>query len=138
MEATFDAPRSPSSMFLIALALFGALSLGGVSGYLLKSLQAQPSATVTARATGSAVAVLRPPSGILGVDPLTGRLSGGADDQWIRATLSQSGYEGGATVVQSVDPLTGYRSGSLDDQRILAILKQSGYEGGATLVQVNR
>lgn len=127
MQATFEARRSPFS-FLIALALVGSLCLGGAGGYLLKSLQAQSSATLAAPSARSA-------SGTLAVDPLTGYPSGGADDQRILATLKQAGFEGGATVVHGgVDPLTGYPSGSADDQRMLATLKQAGYEGGASVV----
>ena len=51
MQATFEARRSQASVFLIALALLGALILGGAGGYMIKSQQ------------GSAVAPVRSGSG---------------------------------------------------------------------------
>lgn len=135
MQTTFEAPRSQLSVFLIALAVAGALILGGASGYMLKSLQAERSATLTAPSAGAPVLSSDSRSGLPAVDSLTGYPSGSADDQRILATLKQSGYEGGATVVRAVDPITGYPSGSAEDQRILAMLTQTGYEGGATVVQ---
>ncbi len=122
MQATIQARRSQFSVFLIALALFGTLILGGAGGYLFKSLQV--SAIVAPRSIG----------GNSTVDILTGYPSGSVDDQRILALLKQSGYEGGGTVLHPVDLLTGYPYGSVDDQRILALLKQSGYEGGGTVV----
>ena len=116
-----EARRSQSSAFLIALALLGALILGGAGGYLLKSLQVVASSTT---------------SGIRAVNGITGYPSGSIDDQRILAFLKQSGYEGGGSVVMpAVDRITGYVSGSVDDQRILAFLVQSGYEGGGTVVR---
>jgi len=123
MQATTQARRSQFSVFVIALALFGTLILGGAGGYLFKSLQV--SAVVSVRSTV-----------VHSIDPITGYSSGSVDDQRILAFLKQSGYEGGGTVVHSIDPFTGYPSGSVDDQRILAFLKQSGYEGGGTALRV--
>ena len=52
--------------------------------------------------------------------------------------LTQSGYEGGATVLApAADQITGYSAGSRDDRRILAFLTRSGYEGGGTVVNVD-
>jgi hypothetical protein len=116
-----EARRSQFSVFMIALALFGALILGGAGGYLFKSLQVATASTT---------------SGTRAVDRITGYPSGSVDDQQILAFLVQSGYEGGGTVVMpAVDRFTGSPLGSVDDQRILAFLKQSGYEGGGTVVQ---
>jgi hypothetical protein len=123
MQATIRVRRSQYSVFLIALALFGTLVLGGAGGYVFKSLQ------------GSGVVASRSTGGTSTVDILTGYTSGSGDDQRVLALLKQSGYEGGGTVVQRIDPLTGYASGGGDDQRILALLKQSGYEGGGTVVR---
>jgi hypothetical protein len=116
-----EARRSPFSVFLIALALIGALILGGAGGYLFKSRQVVASSTT---------------SETRAVDRITGYPSGSVDDLRILAFLKRSGYEGGGTVVApAVDRITGYPSGSVDDQRILAFLEQSGYEGGGTVVQ---
>jgi hypothetical protein len=89
MQATFEARRSQLSVFLIALALLGALILGGAGGYVFKGLQ------------GSVPAPVRSTSGTSAVDMLTGYPSGSAEDLRILALLKQSGYQGGGTVVQS-------------------------------------
>jgi len=97
MQATV-ARKSQLQVFLLALALVGALMLGGMGGYLFKSLAAQSTSTVSH--AGAAVGSSGQTSAIPAVDPLTGYASGGADDQRILAILKQSGYEGGGTVVQ--------------------------------------
>lgn len=124
MQSTIRANRSHVSVFVISLALFGTLILGGAGGYLFKSLQV------------STVVAVRSAGGTSMADVLTGYPPGSVDDQRILAFLKQSGYEGGGTIVHSIDPITGYPSGSVDDQRILAFLKHSGYEGGGTVLRV--
>jgi hypothetical protein len=101
MQATFTR-KSQFPVFLLALALVGALMLGGVGGYLVKSFAAQ--STVTVPGAGSTVAPSGPKSAVLAVDPLTGYSSGSVEDQRILAILKRSGYEGGGTVVPGGSP----------------------------------
>jgi hypothetical protein len=108
MQATFDVRRSQFSMFIAALALLAAVTLGVAGGYLFKSLATQSSATVAVPAVPAAIVPSR-------VIPW---------DQPERST---------APVTSSIDPVTGETYGSAEDQRILKLLKQSGYEGGATV-----
>ena len=96
MQATV-ARKPQFPVFLLALALVGALMLGGMGGYLFKSLA--PSTPAVSHA-GAAAASAGQTSAIPAVDPLTGYASGSADDQRILTILTQSGYEGGGTVVQ--------------------------------------
>ena len=120
MQATYSVPKSPLTIAIVTAALLVAVLLGGVGGYVVKSVFSAP--------VERARAVV--------VDPLTDYPLGNTDDQRILAMLKQSGYEGGGTIVRpAVDPLTGYPFGSGDDQRILAMLRQSRYEGGGTVVQ---
>jgi hypothetical protein len=100
MQATFTR-KSQFPVFLLALALVGALMLGGAGGYLVKSLAAQSTITVP---RGLTVAPSGPKSAVLAVDPLTGYSSGSVEDQRILAILKRSGYEGGGTVVQGGSP----------------------------------
>lgn len=118
MQATYSVPKSSLTFAILIAALLVATLLGGVGGYVVKSVVG---------------AQVQHPTSV-GVDPITGYQQGSADDKRILALLKQSGYEGGGTVVRAVDPLTGYPSGSADDQRILAFLQRSGYEGGGTVV----
>ncbi len=96
MQATLTR-KSQFPLFVLAFALLGALLLGGMGGYLFKSLAAQSAPTV-ARADATVGSTGRT-SAIPAVDPLTGYSSGSADDQRIVAILKRSGYEGGGTVV---------------------------------------
>lgn len=97
MQATV-ARKSQLPVFLLALALVGALMLGGMGGYLFKSLAAPSTSTVSH--AGAAAGSSGQMSAIPAVDPLTGYASGSADDRRILAILKQSGYEGGGTVIQ--------------------------------------
>jgi hypothetical protein len=97
MQATFTR-KSQLPVFLLALALVGALMVGGMGGYLFKSLVAQSTPAVSR--AGAAVGSSGLTNAIPAVDPLTGYASGSADDQRILTMLKQSGYEGGGTVVQ--------------------------------------
>lgn len=96
MQATL-ARKSQFPVFVLALALLGALMLGGMGGYLFRSLAARSTPTVLHAAT--AVGSAGPTSAIPAVDPLTGYVVGSADDHRILDLLKRSGYEGGATVV---------------------------------------
>jgi hypothetical protein len=108
MQATFEVRRSQFSMFIAALALLAAVTLGVAGGYLLKSLATQSSATVAVPAAHAAIV----PSRAI---------------QWGQPKRTT------APVTSSIDPVTGEIYGSAEDQRILKLLKQSGYEGGATV-----
>lgn len=98
MQATLTR-KSQLPVFLLGLTIVGALMLGGLGGYLLKS-PAAPSTSTVSR-SGPAVGSSGQTNMIPAVDPFTGYASGSADDQRIRAILEQSAYEGGGTVVQS-------------------------------------
>jgi hypothetical protein len=125
MQRTYTVPRSPLNVVVITAMLFLAIFLGGVAGYVARSLQVD-------MRVPSTISKIAAPS----VDPVTGYLAGSPDDQRLLATLKEEGYEGGGTVVRAtIDPLTGYPSGSAEDQRILQMLRQSGYEGGGTIVK---
>jgi hypothetical protein len=125
MQRTYTVPRSPLNVVVITAMLFVAIFLGGVAGYVARSLQVEMSVPST-------ISKIAAPF----VDPVTGYLAGSADDQRLLATLKEAGYEGGGTVVRAtIDPLTGHSSGSAEDQRILQMLRQSGYEGGGTIVK---
>lgn len=90
-------------MLLIALAFFGAMSLGRaaipsvdpLTGRVSGSVDDQRILTILKQSgyEGGATTVQR-------VDALTGYRSGSVADGRILAMLKQSGYEGGATVVQ--------------------------------------
>lgn len=101
MQATLTR-KSQFPTFLLALALLGALMLGGMGGYLFKSLAAQPTPSVSR--AGTVVASSGPTSAIPAVDPLSGYVSGSADDHRILDLLKRSGYEGGGTVVTGGSP----------------------------------
>jgi hypothetical protein len=98
MQATLTR-KSQFPVFVLALALLGALILGGMGGYLFKSLAAHPAPTVSGAGTMARSA--GPTSARPAVDPITGYVSGSADDYRILDLLKRSGYEGGATVVPS-------------------------------------
>lgn len=89
MQATFEARRSQLSVFLIALALLGALILGGAGGYIVKGLQ------------GPVVAPASSTTGTSAVDALTGYPSGSVEDLRMLELLKVSGYEGGGSAVQN-------------------------------------
>jgi hypothetical protein len=105
MQATFDVRRSQFSMFIAALALLAAVTLGVAGGYLFKSLATQSSATVAVPAAPAAIV----PSRVIpwdqpersSIDPVTGEVTGSAEDLRMLRILKQSGYEGGATVASS-------------------------------------
>lgn len=101
MQATLTR-KSQFPTFLLALALLGALMLGGMGGYLFKSLAPQSTATVSR--AGTVLGSSSPTSARPVVDPLTGYVSGSADDHRILDLLKRSGYEGGGTVVHSDSP----------------------------------
>ena len=125
MESTaaFRPRASRLLIYLVALTVFGILLSSGAAGY--PPTDWMPSAAVLTRST----------NGNSRIDPTTGYPSGSVEDQQIRAFLKESGYEGGATVVQFVDSITGYPIGSSEDQLIRTLLKQSGYEGGGTVAR---
>jgi len=95
MQATLTR-KSQLPLFLVALALVGALMLGGMGGYLFRSLAA-PSTSAVSHA-GATAGSSGQTSAIPVVDPVTGDLYGSTDDQRILTILKQSGYEGGGTV----------------------------------------
>jgi hypothetical protein len=114
MQATFDVRRSQFSVFIAVLALVAAVTLGVAGGYLLKGLATQSSAAVAAPA-GPAQIV---PSRVIpsdqpersSIDPVTGEVSGSAEDLRILRILKQTGYEGGASAAPATNsPASGAR-----------------------------
>jgi hypothetical protein len=107
MQATFEVRRSQFSMFIAALALLAAVTLGVAGGYLFKSLATQTSATVAVPAVPAAIV----PSRVIpwdqpersSIDPVTGEITGSAEDLRILRILKQSGYEGGASVAPAAN-----------------------------------